>query len=103
MGLDVVEVVMRCEEIFGVTLPNADLSAAVTVGGLYDLICKHLELVPLAQPEPEEGVARRANMQRPWTADEVWATLVWVVADQLQVDLAEVGYDARWQVDLGAD
>ena len=50
MGLDVVELTIRCEEAFSVELPDEELGMASTVGKLYDLICKKLELTRLPAP-----------------------------------------------------
>jgi hypothetical protein len=44
MGLDIVEVVMRCEEIFDVRLEPIRLEQMRTVGDLFELICEQLNL-----------------------------------------------------------
>jgi acyl carrier protein len=43
MGLDVVEIVLRVEETFGVDLPDAELESAATVGDLYKLLLSKLD------------------------------------------------------------
>lgn len=40
MGMDAVELVMRCEDAFGISIPDEAASKVVTVGDLYDLILK---------------------------------------------------------------
>ena len=47
MGLDTVELVMRCEEVFAIDLPDHKLSHIRTVGDLYVLICDELKLTSL--------------------------------------------------------
>jgi len=43
MGLDVVEIVLRVEESFGVDLPDDELESAATVGDLYRLLLRKLD------------------------------------------------------------
>lgn len=125
MGLDVVEVFLRTEEVFGITIADEDAERALTVGGLYELVCKQLH-VPTARPSGTgtSGPIGKARLyepplipvrfitpppavlptsEPPWTPEDVWATLVALVVDQLQVDESEVRYDASWANDLGAD
>ena len=94
--------------MFGVELPNRELEQAATVGGLYRAICKEMKLEPVVAAVGTIGRVRHAGGSLKlstvvWTPEDVWATMVWVVADQLQVDVGEVRYDARWLEDLGAD
>ena len=44
MGLDIVEVVMRCEETFDVRLEPIRLEQMRTVGDLFELVCEQLNL-----------------------------------------------------------
>jgi acyl carrier protein len=78
MGLDVVELTLRCEEEFDVALENDRLERVRTVGDLF---------------EPSEG----------WSRDSVWFKLVQIIIEQLQVDEADVTYHASFLDDLGAD
>ena len=113
MGLDVVEIVMRTEEVFGITIPDGEAEAAVTVGKLYEVACLHLNLPPDPTRPIGTGSARTLNAatsfvprmgrQKQWTREDVWATLVALVADQLGVREDEVSYDAHWGEDLRAD
>ncbi len=108
MGLDAVELAMRCEEDFGITIADADAEQVRTVGDLYLLVCGQLgieaakgPLTGLALSRPVFGWLKPG----PKMADgnEVWAALVRIVVDQLQADESEVKFDARIQDDLGAD
>jgi acyl carrier protein len=108
MGLDVVELVMRTEEVFDITIPDEDAERASTVGKLYEIICARLSLPP--SPIRPTGTAAPRSLNptlnpspNPWTREEVWSTLVAIVIDQLQVDEQDVRYDARWGEDLRAD
>ena len=108
MGLDVVEIVMRTEEVFAITIPDEDAERANTVGKLYEIICARLSLPP--SPTRPTGTAAPRSLDPtlnpspiPWTHEEVWSTLVAIVLDQLQVDEGDIYYDARWNEDLRAD
>ena len=114
MGLDVVEVVMRTEEVFGINVPNEDAEQATTVGRLYEIVCVRLGLPPTRPTRP--GTPRLTNAPSipgrfitpptatpSWTNEDIWATLVATVVDQLRVDASEVTYHAHWSDDLGAD
>ncbi len=108
MGLDIVEVVMRCEETFAITLLDEKMERVQTVGDLYFYICEALAIAPLDHPAQPTGplrlyLARPGPIPKNWTPENVWATLVAVVTDQLQVDEAEVTCDASFSRDLGAD
>jgi acyl carrier protein len=108
MGLDIVELVMRCEETFAVTLLDEKLERVQTVGDLYIYLCEALAVTPLDRPA-RPTAPLRLSLVRPspapkeWTPETVWATLVYVVTDQLKVDEAEVSRDANFSRDLGAD
>ena len=96
MGLDTIELVMRCEEVFRVDLPDSDREQVNTVGDLYHLICRHLGFRGIEQPGPETGTSKLRpqavmNLHRiEWNAEDVWATLVAIFVGQLQVQPAEV-------------
>jgi hypothetical protein len=51
MGMDAVEIVLRTEELFAITIPDDEASAVRTVGDFYRLICSKLSLVPLPSPQ----------------------------------------------------
>jgi hypothetical protein len=44
MGLDTVELILRTEEIFGITLPDNECAQIRTVGDLYRLVLSKLDL-----------------------------------------------------------
>lgn len=99
---------MRCEEVFGVSLPDERLGHVATVGDLYELICEALRLQALSKPGDAVGVGRipRGMLHLTpvaWNAEDVWATLRCVFVDQLQIDPDEVKWWARIGADLGCD
>jgi hypothetical protein len=84
------------------------LAIMQTVGDLYTLVCTELALTPRPPPPPDTGYVhpfRKSSkpLKIQWTPEDVWATLVAIIIDQLQVDREEVLYDAYFQRDLGAD
>jgi acyl carrier protein len=108
MGLDIVEIVMRCEENFGITIKDEDAEQMHTVGDLYRQVCRGVGVASVADPGVVAGLVRPSvNPGRPdrgrWTSADVWATVKWVVLDQLQVREDEVTPWADFQRDLGAD
>ena len=108
MGLDTVELILRCEEVFEVEIPDSKLEEVRTVGEYYNLICNALNLTPIADPTPDTGTDRLARgilnlAVVHWNPEDVWATLVAVIVDQLQVEHDEVTYSARFLEDLGSD
>src|SRR5580698_8894206 len=105
MGLDTVEIVMRCEEVFAVDLPDHKLSHVCAVGDLYVLICDELKLTPCESPTQDTGFNRlpRGTLNLVtihWNPEDVWATLVAVFVDQLCLEPEEVTYVARIYEDL---
>ena len=106
MGLDVVELVMRCEEEFGVELENDRLEGMRTVGDLFELICEQLKL-PSGPGEPRPAQRRLIPVamapKEGLTRGPVWLKLVEIIADQLQIDPNEIKYEASFGDDLGAD
>jgi acyl carrier protein len=106
MGLDIVEVVMRCEEEFDIQLEDWRLEHMQTVGDLFELICEQLH-IPFGKdlPTPNSGAGVSLVLAPPggWTRDTVWSKLVEIVIQQLQVRPDEVIYMARFGDDLGAD
>lgn len=109
MGLDTVEIVMRTEETFNVDLPDAECGNIVTVGDLYCLVLRKLEL-PYAQAIEIEAGGHGRDRSRlrmpntsPWSSPDVWRTLKGIVVDQLQVEEEDVKEDAAFLCDLGCD
>ena len=106
MGLDVVELVLRCEEDFDVALENDRLEQVQTVGDLLELICEKLQL-PSGSDEPRPAeriwIPRSAVPKDGWSRDTVWFKLVAICVDQLQVEPEEIKYFSSFLNDLGAD
>jgi acyl carrier protein len=106
MGLDVVELVLRCEEKFDIRLEDSRLESTRTVGDLFELICEQLNLPHGSQVPPP---AMRAVIPRVivpsegWTRDTVWSKVVQICVDQLQIEPDDVTYSANFVKDLGAD
>lgn len=50
MGLDSVELVLRAEELFVITIEDEEAAAVRTVGEFYHLICRKLNVSPLPSP-----------------------------------------------------
>ena len=76
MGLDIVELVIKCEEVFKIELEDWRLEQMRTVGDLYELTCQQLEL-PFGPEEP-----RPTNMPpiplvdvppEGWNRETVWS------------------------------
>ena len=92
MGLDVVELVMQCEESFDVKLETDRLESMRTVGDLFELIRQQLNLPPASDaPRPASRMfIPTASPPKQWTGDAVWFKLVQICVDQLQVEPEEV-------------
>lgn len=109
MGLDIVEIVMRTEEVFGVTLPDAECGDIKTVGDLYKLVLQKLSLPYVASKAVEASGNGKVHLrvknplQRSWTTDDVWLTLQALIQDQLQVGIDEMQEEAAFLTDLGCD
>jgi hypothetical protein len=106
MGLDVVELTMRCEETFHVELEDWRLGQMRTVGDLFELICEQLGL-PFGPQEPRPTVPPQIPLgdvpSESWNRDTVWRKVVEICVDQLQVAPEEVVYFADFGEDLKAD
>ena len=111
MGLDTVEIVLRVEEVFSLDLPDDECGLVRTVGDLYLLVVSRLGLNGNIDPiDPDDFLVngrRRIRSQLPvllpWTHADVWATLVDLIQDQLQVDLEEITPHATFLDDLRCD
>jgi acyl carrier protein len=106
MGLDIVELVIRTEEVFNITIDNYDAEKIGTVGDLYELVCKLLHVSPTPDPDKLTGIRHPPSRYGPLsqqTPEDIWIKLVVTIQDQLQVDVSEIRYNATFQNDLGAD
>lgn len=121
MGLDSVEIVLRAEELFAITLPDDEAGSVGTVGDLYNLICSKLNLTPLGRPitSAELPVITHKEKQLwilakhtplpappellPWSPQGVWDALVAVFVDLQGLDREDILPTARIAQDLGVD
>jgi acyl carrier protein len=108
MALDVVELVMRSEEAFGISFEEADTSNLNTAGDLYVEICRKLDISPRSNPDEfalvsswKDGPLGVQTVDQ--NPDEIWAQLIAIISDQLQIKPEEVRYNSRFGQDLGAD
>jgi len=106
MGLDVVELVISCEEAFKIELEDWRLGQMRTVGDLYELICEQLKL-PFGpqelRPTTTPPIPLVAVPPEGWNRETVWSKVVQICVDQLQVKPEEVAYFADFGEDLKAD
>lgn len=58
-SLDVVEIVMSCEERFGVAIPNREATALATVGDAVSCVARQIELAAAARLAAEKFSASR--------------------------------------------
>jgi acyl carrier protein len=109
MGLDTVEIVLRTEETFNINLPDNECSQVITVGDLYRLVLRKLELpyVRAKEIEAAEYGRNRSHLRMAslfsWSPPDVWLTLKGIVVDQRQVSEENVKEEAAFQRDLGCD
>ena len=129
MGMDSVDIVLRCEEAFAIRLEDGEVGQIFTVGHLFELICTRL-LLPSGTAAPERSGHNRlrgarlsappprwlrllGRTRRPapnasvekgeWTRLDVWATLVALLVDQQGLSPKDIRYGARLTLDLGID
>lgn len=109
MGLDIVELIMRTEEVFSIDLPDAECEKVHTVGDLYRLVLDKLTLpyTPSIEIEsPSLGVARPLHKARqlvPWTTPDVWQTLKFLIHEELGINADRITEAAAFIDDLGCD
>jgi hypothetical protein len=100
MGLDAVEIVLRCEELFSITIPDDEAGAVHTVEDLYRLICTRLDVTPLPSPVTSAELPHITDKQNiflflrrhtplptppevlPWSGQTVWDTLVAIFVER---------------------
>ena len=106
MGLDVVEVVLQCEETFEIELEDWRLEQMRTVGDLYELICQQLGL-PFGpqelRPTTRAFIPLDVSPPKGWDRQSVWEKVVEICVGQLAVNPEEVVYSAAFGEDLKAD
>jgi hypothetical protein len=119
MGLDAVEIVLRTEEFFVITIDDEEAAAVRTVGDFYLLICTKLSVPPLVSPITSAMLPVVTEKEKtllflykhtplpappdvlPWSPQSVWDSLVAVIADQQCLPPGNIRYDSRFAEDLG--
>ena len=105
MGLDVVEIVVRTEEVFSIDLPDDECAQVSTVGDLYRLVLRMLSLPYLPSSEIEVDSANgRSGRDRSkirslglalWTPPDAWQTVKGIIEHQLQIERDEIRESAN--------
>lgn len=121
MGLDAVELVLRAEEFFVISISDEQAAEVRSVGDFYCLICAKLEVMPLPTPFTSEQLPVLTQWKRafligrtptplsappevlPWSAQSVWDCLVVLFVDQMGLKPEEITYNALIVADLGID
>ena len=121
MGLDAVEIVLRTEELFVITIEDDETAAVRTVGDFYNLICRKMGVTPLQSPVTSAKLPTITHKEKkflflsthtplpappevlPWSPQSVWDALVAVFVDQQGLKREEILYSARIAQDLGVD
>jgi hypothetical protein len=119
MGLDAVEIVLRTEEFFVITIDDEEAAAVRTGGDFYLLICAKLSVPPLVSPITSVVLPVVTEKEKaflflykhkplpaplevlPWSPQSVWDSLVAVIADQQCLPPRNIRYHARFVEDLG--
>ena len=89
MGLDIVELVIEVETVFGVQVPDDDAARLRTVGDLYDYVARHLGPAVSSTGGPYEG--------------ELWERYLEVVEREAGVDRTKLRPESRFVEDLNLD
>ena len=87
MGLDIVELIMEVEQTFDVSIGNADVEQARTVGQLFDVVCAQV-----AQRDPTVGTDRTGPL---------WERYLAVIESELGIARDQLRPDADFIRDLG--
>jgi hypothetical protein len=121
MGLDAVEIILRAEELFIITIEDDEAAAVHTVGEFYHLICAKLNVTPLQSPVTSAKLPEITQKDRkflflqthtrlpappevlPWSPQSVWDCVVAVFVDQQGLYPDEILYHASIAQDLGVD
>ena len=121
MGLDAVEIVLRAEELFVITIEDDEAAAVRTVGDFYNLICSKLNVTPLLSPITSAELPEITHKEKtflflsrhtslpappevlPWSPQSVWDALVAIFVDQQGLKREKILYYARIAQDLGVD
>ncbi|RRA49333.1 hypothetical protein [Acidipila sp. EB88] len=118
MGLDAIEIILRAEELFVVSISDDEANDVRTVGDFYRLICGKLSLTALESPGTSAKLPRITQKVKklsflethiplppppavlPWTSQTVWDAVVAIFVDQLALEPEEILVQARIKQDL---
>jgi hypothetical protein len=121
MGLDAVEIILRVEELYVITIGDDEAATVRTVGDFYNLICSKLNIIPLHPPITSPKLPEITHKEKtflflskhtplpappevlPWSPQSVWDVLVAIFVDQQGLKREEIIYHARITQDLGVD
>ena len=121
MGLDAVELILRCEELFSIHLDDNEAAVVRTVDDLYRLICSKFVVTPLPSPVTPAELPHITEKEKiflflyrphplpappeilPWSPQTVWDALVAIFVDQMALDPTEILPHSRIVADLGID
>jgi hypothetical protein len=121
MGLDAVEIILRAEELFVITIGDDEAAAVRTVGDFYNVICSKLNVTPLRSPIASTDLPEITHKEKtflflsrhtplpappevlPWSPQSVWDVLVAIFVDQQGLQQQDILYHARITQDLGVD
>ena len=121
MGLDAVEIILRVEELYVITIEDDEAAAVRTVGDFYNVICSKLNITPLSSPITSAELPEITHKEKkflflskhtplpappevlPWSPQSVWDALVAIFVDQQGLKREEILYHARITQDLGVD
>jgi hypothetical protein len=121
MGLDAVEIILRTEELYVITIGDDEAAAVRTVGDSYTLICSKLSVTPLPAPITSAELPEITHREKtflflskhtplptppevlPWSPQSVWDVLVAIFVDQQGLKPEDILYHARIAQDLGVD
>jgi hypothetical protein len=121
MGLDAVEIILRTEELFAITIPDDEAGNVRTVGDFYRLICAKLNVTPLESPVTSAELPVITHKEKsflflykhtplpappealPWSPQTVWDAVIAIFVDQQGLKPDEILYRARIAEDLGVD
>ncbi len=121
MGLDGVEIILRTEKLFVVTITDDEAASVRTVGDFYKLICAKLNLTPLQTALTSANLPTITKKEKsllflsrhtplpappdvlPWSSQSVWDCLVAIIVDQQGIKREKIRYESRIAEDLGID
>ena len=121
MGLDAVELVLRTEEFFVISIDDDEAGSVRTVGDFYNLVCAKLDVLPLQNPITSASLPVVTEKEKvflflqnqtplpappdvlPWSPQSIWDSLVAVIVDQLCIEPGEILHRARFVEDLRVD